>query len=320
MQASTYTPPTTATWSTPHQPMENWTPRSRTRLDTYAGSSNSTRDILRLLFRRSLDELFLLLLLLLPLVHPVCHSIPLQKVFISTRSSVSILVRVFFLVFFLLETGTNCDWWNSKCYLGSDLNIDFMFEWKDVDTNIYIYIFIYIIHRYFRNAILKRNNKSVTVREKEVHGKYLYSHERGLVDRIISHRGKEGSVVSQRVSHWDLSLKKERKERKTIDFHFIPPLPLSFSFKFIFPSILPRIHQEFLTFRGSDFRGMRWIDFSFFVLAFTNRVNHAIDPQQWFSSYIQKEKRKKSSWIFFWIDAYLLIDRTENIGCSIRGS
>lgn len=174
----------------------------------------------------------------------------------------------------------------------------------------YIYIFIYIIHQiYFKNAILKRDNKSVTVREKEVHGKYLYSHERGLVDRIISHRGKEGSVVSQRVSHWDLSLKKERKERKTIDFHFFPPSPLSFSFKFIFPSILPRIHQEFLTFRGSDFRGMRWIDFSFFVLAFTNRVNHAIDPQQWFSSYIQKEKRKKSSWIFFWIDAYLLIDR-----------
>lgn len=169
----------------------------------------------------------------------------------------------------------------------------------------YIYIFIYIIHQiYFKNAILKRDNKSVSVREKEVHGKYLYSHERDLVDRIISHRGKEGSVVSQRVSHWDLSLKKERKERKTIDFHFFPPPPLSFSFKFIFPSILPRIHQEFLTFRGSDFRGMRWIDFSFFVLAFTNRVNHAIDPQQWFSSYIQKEK------IFFWIDAYLLIDRT----------
>lgn len=88
----------------------------------------------------------------------------------------------------------------------------------------YIYIFIYIIHQiYFKNAILKRDNKSVTVREKEVHGKYLYSHERGLVDRIISHRGKEGSVVSQRVSHWDLSLKKERKERKTIDFHFFPP-------------------------------------------------------------------------------------------------
>lgn len=88
----------------------------------------------------------------------------------------------------------------------------------------YIHIFIYIIHQiYFKNAILKRDNKSVTVREKEVHGKYLYSHERGLVDRIISHRGKEGSVVSQRVSHWDLSLKKERKERKTIDFHFFPP-------------------------------------------------------------------------------------------------
>lgn len=94
----------------------------------------------------------------------------------------------------------------------------------------YIYIFIYIIHQiYFKNAILKRDNKSVTVREKEVHGKYLYSHERGLVDRIISHRGKEGSVVSQRVSHWDLSLKKERKERKTIDFHFFP-LPSSFIF------------------------------------------------------------------------------------------
>lgn len=93
----------------------------------------------------------------------------------------------------------------------------------------YIYIFIYIIHQiYFKNAILKRDNKSVTVREKEVHGKYLYSHERGLVDRIISHRGKEGSVVSQRVSHWDLSLKKERKERKTIDFHFFPPLLFHF--------------------------------------------------------------------------------------------
>lgn len=89
----------------------------------------------------------------------------------------------------------------------------------------YIYIFLFIkIHRYFRNAILK----SVIVREKEVHGKYLYSHERGLVDRIISHRGKEGSVVSQRVSHWDLSLKKERKERKTIDFHFFPPLLFHF--------------------------------------------------------------------------------------------
>lgn len=93
----------------------------------------------------------------------------------------------------------------------------------------YIYIFIYIIHQiYFKNAILKRDNKSVIVREKEVHGKYLYSHERGLVDRIISHRGKEGSVVSQRVSHWDLSLKKERKERKTIDFHFFPPLLFHF--------------------------------------------------------------------------------------------
>lgn len=93
----------------------------------------------------------------------------------------------------------------------------------------YIYIFIYIIHQiYFKNPILKRDNKSVTVREKEVHGKYLYSHERGLVDRIISHRGKEGSVVSQRVSHWDLSLKKERKERKTIDFHFFPPLLFHF--------------------------------------------------------------------------------------------
>lgn len=66
----------------------------------------------------------------------------------------------------------------------------------------YIHIFIYIIHQiYFKNAILKRDNKSVTVREKEIHGKYLYSHERGLVDRIISHRGKEGSVVSQTVSH-----------------------------------------------------------------------------------------------------------------------
>lgn len=93
----------------------------------------------------------------------------------------------------------------------------------------YIHIFIYIIHQiYFKNAILKRDNKSVTVREKEVHGKYLYSHERGLVDRIISHRGKEGSVVSQRISHWDLSLKKERKERKTIDFHFFPPLLFHF--------------------------------------------------------------------------------------------
>lgn len=90
-----------------------------------------------------------------------------------------------------------------------------------------------------------------------------------------------------------LSRKKEKKERP-LTFISSPSPPLSFSFKFIFPSILPRIHQEFLTFRGSDFRGMRWIDFSFFVLAFTNRVNHAIDPQQWFSSYIQKKKSGKN--------------------------
>lgn len=185
----------------------------------------------------------------------------------------------------------------------------------------YIYIFIYIIHRYFRNAILKRDNKSVTVREKEVHGKYLYSHERGLVDRIISHRGKEGSVVSQRVSHWDLSLKKERKERKTIDFHFFP-LPSSFIFVQVhFPVHSPKDSSRIS--HVSRIRLPRNALNRFFV--FCSRFHESRESRYWSTTMIffihtKKEKRKKSSWIFFWIDAYLLIDRTENIGCSIRGS
>lgn len=182
----------------------------------------------------------------------------------------------------------------------------------------YIYIFIYIIHQiYFKNAILKRDNKSVTVREKEVHGKYLYSHERGLVDRIISHRGKEGSVVSQRVSHWDLSLKKERKERKTIDFHFFPPLlfhfrsssfsrPFSQGFIKNFSRFEDQTSEECVE---SIFRFL----FSLSRIAWITLLIHNND-------FLHTYKKKKSSWIFFWIDAYLLIDRTENIGRSIRGS
>lgn len=184
----------------------------------------------------------------------------------------------------------------------------------------YIYIFIYIIHQiYFKNPILKRDNKSVTVREKEVHGKYLYSHERGLVDRIISHRGKEGSIVSQRVSHWDLSLKKERKERKTIDFHFFPP-------SFIFVQVHFPVHSPKDSSRISHVSRIRLPRNAlnrFFV--FCSRFHESRESRYWSTTMIffihtKKEKRKKSSWIFFWIDAYLLIDRTENIGCSIRGS
>lgn len=176
----------------------------------------------------------------------------------------------------------------------------------------YIYIFIYIIHQiYFKNAILKRDNKSVIVREKEVHGKYLYSHERGLVDRIISHRGKEGSVVSQRVSHWDLSLKKERKERKTIDFHFFP-LPSSFIFVQVhFPVHSPKDSSRIS--HVSRIRLPRNALNRFFV--FCSRFHESRESRYWSTTMIffihtKKEKRKKSSWIFFWIDAYLLIDRT----------
>lgn len=88
----------------------------------------------------------------------------------------------------------------------------------------------------------------LTVREKEVYGK-LYS----LVDQIISHRGKEGSVVKELVIE-RLVLKKEReerkKERKTIDFRFFSP-----PFIFVQVHFPKKIHQEFLTFRGSEARG-----------------------------------------------------------------
>lgn len=186
----------------------------------------------------------------------------------------------------------------------------------------YIYIFIYIIHQiYFKNAILKRDNKSVTVREKEVYGKYLYSHERGLVDRIISHRGKEGSVVSQRVSHWDLSLKKERKERKTIDFHFFPPLlfhfrsssfsrPFSQGFIKNFSCFEDQTSEECVE---SIFRFL----FSLSRIAWITLLIHNND-------FLHTYKKRKAEKIFLNLllnrCIFVEYDRTENIGCSIRGS
>lgn len=113
----------------------------------------------------------------------------------------------------------------------------------------------------------------LTVREKEVYGK-LYS----LVDQIISHRGKEGSVVKELVIE-RLVLKKEReerkKERKTIDFRFFSP-PFIFV-QVHFPKDSSRISHVSRIRSAREFQGMRRIDFSFFLLvtAFTNRVNHA---------------------------------------------
>ena len=116
MQASTYTPPTTATWSTPHQPVENWTPRSRTRLDIRMPALEQLEIYSDCYFVAPSSSFFFFFFFFC-----CCYSCRwfTQFAILLQRASISVeLLDAFDLYSSFLFLGsnsiTNCDSWNGK--------------------------------------------------------------------------------------------------------------------------------------------------------------------------------------------------------------